>query len=206
MASAINVNVPPNDYQSGRSRRYSAPTGRPPATRSRRSRRGCSGSATPPPGTRWRQPQQGPAPCGTTPTSTSRSGATAANWRDAINAGGIGTLTGDLERLRLRHLRQQAEGVSSRTGTTSPWRPRRTTAASSAARTMDGNPTTLTWNDIGDFACLVHADIPAGQTVVINGTGTTNATIPAGCCATLLQVTSNTQNVWISTPRVVVGT
>ena len=42
--------------------------------------------------------------------------------------------------------------------------------------------------------------------MIINGTGATDATIPAGCCATLLQVTSNVQNVWVSDPRVVVGT
>ena len=66
-------------------------------------------------------------------------------------------------------------------------------------------PLTLTWNNIGDFACLVYADIAIGLFVTINGTGTNNVTIGGGRCATMLQVTSLTQNVWISTPREIVS-
>ena len=64
----------------------------------------------------------------------------------------------------------------------------------------------ITWHNIGDFACMVYADMPVGQSVTIKGTHATNTkTIPAGCCATLVQTTSLTQNVWVSDPRTVVS-
>ena len=37
---------------------------------------------------------------------------------------------------------------------------------------------TITWNNIGDFACMVYADMPVGQSVTINGTDATNANDP----------------------------
>ena len=120
-------------------------------------------------------------------------------WADALR----GKLSANLDAAGFTIFGNRPQGIIVTWQSHAEW-PQRTTAPSSAARPQLASDAHLAQHR--RLLLPGYADIPSGQTVIIDGTGATNATIPAGCCATLLQVTSNVQNVWVSDPRVVVGT